>query len=285
VVLPLYEMGADDRCTCGGDCGKNAGKHPRTWHGVADARAEVGKVTAWWRHWPEANIGIATGRVSGLVVLDIDPRNGGNEGLIDLQREHGQLPETAIANTGGGGKHLYFKHPGDREVKNCAALGGFSGLDLKADGGYVVASPSNHQSGGSYLWDMAFHVVDIPLAPCPGFLLKLADVRNDAPRADYDAAGWDGELPPRAGQLLAYSDTVRARFLRNSEGLNDTSTSAVDYSLACQLALCGLSGAEIDHTVRSSRKRAGLGFKHARYIPATVEKALGWAREQAGDKG
>ena len=278
-VFPLYETN-DSHCACGTDCGKSAGKHPRTRHGVHEARADVGAVAEWWRHWPRANIGIATGQTSGLVVLDVDLRNGGDEGLVDLQRDHGQLPPTAIANTGGGGTHFYFQHPGNREVKNCAALGGFSGLDLKADGGYVVASPSNHHSGGGYLWDVAFHITDTPLAPCPPFLLELADARKDAPLAHYETAGWDGQVPPRAARLLAHSDKVRARYKRSTEGLADVSTSAVDYALACQLSLCGMEGEEIDHTIRASRKRASLDFKHSNYIPHTVSKALGWAQER-----
>ena len=90
------------------------------------------------RRWPTANVGIATGARSGLVVLDVDPRHGGDEQLAAFEAEHGKLPETAAVVTGGGGAHYYFNHPGgDIRSRKLSP-----GLELKADGTFVVAPPS-----------------------------------------------------------------------------------------------------------------------------------------------
>src|SRR5437867_61611 len=86
-------------------------KHPLTRHGLRDATRAANVVRAWWDRWPWANIGIATGARSGLVVIDVDPASGGTTSLAHLQSLMGSLPETLTASTGGGGQHLVFAHP------------------------------------------------------------------------------------------------------------------------------------------------------------------------------
>ena len=81
-------------------------------------------------------MGIVTDAVSGLVVLDVDPRHGCEESLKNLEREHGPLPRTLEAMTGGGGRHIYFAHPGG-SVRN--RVGITPGIDLRGDGGCIVA--------------------------------------------------------------------------------------------------------------------------------------------------
>jgi hypothetical protein len=97
--------------------------------------------------WPEANIGIACGRESGIVVVDVDPRNGGEESLVKLLQDH-EFPTSAIAHTGGGGLHFYFRYPIDGIAKQTLA----PGIDLVSNGGYVVAPPSKHIRGVNYCW-------------------------------------------------------------------------------------------------------------------------------------
>jgi len=135
----------------------------------------------WWTQWPDANVGIATGQDSGLVVLDVDPRNGGDESLRDLQRLHGSLPPTVEAITGGGGRHIYFRHPGPCTIPNRTGI--LPGLDVKADGGFVVAPPSRHISGGQYAWELSSHLDDVPLAPLPPWLMKLIRGSTEKPKA------------------------------------------------------------------------------------------------------
>jgi putative DNA primase/helicase len=146
-VLPLHCV-VNGVCTCpkGAKCGNHAGKHPRTHHGHEDASTDFRKVKLW--RWETANVGIATGVQSGILVLDIDPRNGGNESFERLCSQLGTLPTCPEVSTGGGGRHLYFRHPGV-ELKDQESI---PGIDIKTDGGVVVAPPSVHFSGGVYKW-------------------------------------------------------------------------------------------------------------------------------------
>jgi putative DNA primase/helicase len=114
--------------------------------------------------------------MSGLVVLDIDAKSNGEESLFALEAEHGQLPSTLTALTGGGGRHLLFAHPGG-ELRNSAGTLG-PGLDIRGDGGYIVAPPSRHASGASYVWQEGRSPADLSLAELPSWLLhQLTDPR------------------------------------------------------------------------------------------------------------
>lgn len=147
-VLPVHEPTGDGGCSCADLKCKHQGKHPRTRRGFKDATTCPDQIRTWWKQWPSANIGIATGSVSGVWVLDIDPRNGGSDGLVDLEAEHGNLPATLTVCTGGDGYHLYFEHT---EVEiGCPKL--LPGVEVKGTGGYVVAPPSLHASGMRYKW-------------------------------------------------------------------------------------------------------------------------------------
>lgn len=106
-------------------------------------------IRAWWRRWPNANVGLTTGPENRLVVLDVDVEGDGERSLRALVREHGPLPRTAAVRTGSGGRHLYFRHPG-RPVPSPEDWR--SGIDVRADGAYVVAPPSLHRSGRRYEW-------------------------------------------------------------------------------------------------------------------------------------
>jgi len=145
-VLPLHSV-QDGRCTCGRDCGKNAGKHPRVKGGFKVATTDARQIEAWWQQWPNANIGIATGVLSRLVVIDIDGASG-LATLRDLVKKYGTLPRTAIVKTARGW-HLYFAMPSRGAPITCSSG---DGLDVRGDGGYVVAPPSRHASGHVYDW-------------------------------------------------------------------------------------------------------------------------------------
>ncbi len=142
------------------------------------------EVQAWFRRWPEANVAIVTGARSGLVVLDIDVPHGGANSLTRLQAEHGDLPLTVEALTGGGGRHLYFAHPGGM-VHN--RVGIEPGIDLRGDGGYIVAPPSVHPSGTRYAWVATRSPRDVPLAPLPSWLLEQLRTR---PGLGHPLAHW-----------------------------------------------------------------------------------------------
>lgn len=175
-VFPVHSVRVDGACTCFDDgCPiSRRGKHPLTQHGHRDAACDAKKIKGFWTLTPWANVGISTGAVSGLVVLDVDPRNGGDESLSLLEQRFSPLPKTATVVTGGGGKHFYFKHPAALKISCANKLGGLAGLDLKADGGYVVAPPSLHCSGKKYLWEPDSSLDKIELSPLPQFILDLS---------------------------------------------------------------------------------------------------------------
>ncbi|MCH8083451.1 MAG: bifunctional DNA primase/polymerase [Myxococcales bacterium] len=116
LVFPVYEITASGVCACGkGKECDSPGKHPRVSHGLHNATTHPDRIHEWWRRWSNANVAIRTGRESGLVVLDVDPRHNGDESLAILEDHHEILPDTLKAQTGGGGRHFFFAHPDDRE--------------------------------------------------------------------------------------------------------------------------------------------------------------------------
>lgn len=156
-------------CTCGrADCSSSA-KHPLTSHGCLNATLRVDWIDEWWREWPWANVAIATGD-GQLVVLDVDPRHGGDESLAELEREHGRLA-TYRVRTGAGGLHLYFRV--DSPLRSRAGV--LPGLDIRGEGGYVVAPPSTHICGDRYLLED-----DREPEPLPDWLRELAGGRSRA---------------------------------------------------------------------------------------------------------
>lgn len=183
-VLPLYTP-TDGVCDCpdtpkrpGGARCASPGKHPRTDHGHLDATTDHTKIRRWWRIWPHAQLGIRTGETSGLLVVDVDPRNGGDMSLGELVHQHGPLPDTVEALTGGGGRHIVLAYPADGTKVSDAKLGamGFPGIEIKAEGGFIVAAPSHHYTGGTYAWDITCHPDDVELAQPPDWLLEMLAV-------------------------------------------------------------------------------------------------------------
>jgi hypothetical protein len=153
-------------CTCKrrSSC-EHIGKHPRTPHGYLDATTDVDSVARYWRQCPEANIGLATGLKNHITVLDVDPRHGGDASLASLVARYGELPETLRSRTGSGGEHIIFEHvPG---VGNSAGKLG-AGLDIRGDGGLIIAPPSRHETGRHYGW-----INDEPVLPAPGWLAGM----------------------------------------------------------------------------------------------------------------
>lgn len=147
------------------------GKRPLVaWLEYQERQPTASEVAGWFGRWPGANLAIVTGRQSGLVVLDVDVRHGGAQSLAELEAEHESLPLTIAAATGGGGRHLYFSHPGG-VVHNRVGLA--AGIDVRGDGGCVVAPPSLHPSGRRYAWEPGRSPGQARLAPVPGWLIEL----------------------------------------------------------------------------------------------------------------
>ena len=149
-----------------------AGKAPLTPHGMLDATTDPDVIRRWWRRWPDAGIGAV---VPGhLVVVDVDPRNGGAESLTQLVEAHGPLPVTLTSwsGRGDGGRHLWFRRPPGRLTG--ARLP--AGIDLKLSTGYVVVPPSRHAATGHpYQWERH------PVVDCPPSLAALLEDRPPEP--------------------------------------------------------------------------------------------------------
>jgi len=139
------------------------------------------EVEEWWRRWPDANVGIVTGQVSGIVVLDVDPRSGGGPALGALEERWGALPATLEVQTGGNGRHLWFSS--DEELPSAVLA---AGLELKAERCIIIAPPSVHATGHRYVWVPARSPDELTPAPVPGWLKLIA----------HGEAGADPHEPP-----------------------------------------------------------------------------------------
>lgn len=183
-VLPLHSI-HEGKCTCGQPC-PHPGKHPRLPNGHKDASSDPAVVSEWWTRWPDANIGVSL-EPSNLIVLDIDVKRGA-PGLSSLEAIDDEIPETLTAETGSGGYHDFFVRPPD--VRPARKIGFKPGIDLLGKG-YVVVSPSLHESGRRYEW----LTPDIVPAPMPSVLRAQEPERPVEPLPV-------SPLPPAPPELL-----------------------------------------------------------------------------------
>lgn len=147
------------------------GKIPLTAHGVKDATTDDVTIRAWWHRWPKANVGIACGATSGLLVVDVDARSGGLDTLAGYD-----LTPTLTVETGGGGLHLYYRWP---DVPIVGGKGRFgAGIDCQGEGRYVVAPPSIHpETGQPYRW--CDEDDSIPVGVLPVVLVEVARPKKE----------------------------------------------------------------------------------------------------------
>ncbi|WP_453992376.1 bifunctional DNA primase/polymerase [Bacillus nitroreducens] len=150
-------------------------KVPLTQHGFYDATSDVNQIIKWYTDNPGAGIGLPTGKLNDLVVMDIDPRNGGDISVETLIGKYGGLPNTVKCLTPGGGEHYYFNY--ERSITK-SKLAGYSGIDIQGNGRYVVLPPSIHPNGKKYEWAASSKPVNNPIANVPDFLLKLLQESN-----------------------------------------------------------------------------------------------------------
>ncbi|MBW7928228.1 MAG: bifunctional DNA primase/polymerase, partial [Fimbriimonadaceae bacterium] len=187
-VFPVHTPDVRGKCSCRNmDCDR-VGKHPRTPHGFKDATTNEDTIGAWWTACPDANIGIATGSTSGVDVLDIENEQKGGVGtLADLEREHGTLPVTPRAISGSGGRHDYFATRSDAPMASRVKFA--LGLDTRGAGGYIVAPPSRHESGGTYSWAPGLGPGDVALQPASNWLIKLVQEHAENAKASKSSKG------------------------------------------------------------------------------------------------
>lgn len=185
-VFPVHSL-VNGFCTCGDMGCKNPGKHPATTTGFKSATTNPEIIRQWWAK-TAYNIGL---HCEGFQVLDVDPRNGGDQSLDEITDLHGELPDTVKAQTGGGGEHYLFLVPEDRKLRN-----DLPGIDVKDAGGYIVVEPSIHHSGKEYAWEDGSDPFEgAEIADAPEWLLQTKR------RAKLD-------LPPKSGQMPIDPETV-----------------------------------------------------------------------------
>lgn len=228
-VFPVHSITEAGLCTCGNPKCDNPGKHPRTGSGCLDATVNVRTIRGWFTRWPESNIGLATGEKSGVIVLDVD----GKEGLKALGNR--SIPETPAVATGrtDGGTHYYFQWPG-YPVKNLRAIPEVDkkgkpildkdgkpvtkkGLDFRGDGGYVIAPNSKHESGKNYHWVTGpdglpgYSGETVPIAEAPDWLVKLFNKTSQSEFTDGDETPTMVVEGARDVTLTSLAGTMRRR--------------------------------------------------------------------------
>jgi hypothetical protein len=219
-LFPCHSRTDDGRCTCGKDCASPA-KHPLTRRGLLDASKHVTVVAGWWDRWPWANLGMPTGKPSGIVVLDCDPRHDGFATLAKLIGAGAGLA-TLEVQTGGGGVHLWFRLPDGVDVTNSSKglVEHFGpGLDVRGTGGYVLIPPSLHISGQRYryaageLQPLPAWLVEVLNPPPPPAAAKMTQI---APASSY--TGLDRYWRSVLEQRLA---VLRTTTVNRNDALNE----------------------------------------------------------------
>jgi hypothetical protein len=252
-VFPCHTVGARGCSCCHLDC-SSPGKHPRVARGLHEATTDSGQVTQWWRRWPSANVALRTGAESGLVVVDIDPQHGGAATMRALTRDRAPLPKGPVVRTGSGGWHLLFAHPSET-VRNSAGTRLGAGVDVRGDGGYVIAPPSRHAS--SYRWNVLPH----ELPQLPGWMLGLLRAPERARSSETrDPIRIDAALSAWARVAL---DGEASRVRSAPNGSRNSTLNRAAFSLGQIVGAGVLDASTVEHVLADSATASGLGEREA----------------------
>ena len=286
-VLPLHTPEPRRGCSCrGASSCTSPGKHPRTRNGVHDASTDPDQVRNWWTQWPSANVGVATGSASGLLVLDVDLPHGPTS-LEDLEASYSRLPATCEQRTGSGGRQLLVTSGGDSTMLgNRTAIR--PGIDVRGEGGYIVVPPSRHHSGSRYCWTQRMSPVH-----APEWLVALLDRDRSAKVAasartrslpigssGYASAALERELEVLAGAVEGTRNGTlnRAAFnLGQLVGAGALSADEVSDRLEAIATDIGLSQIESRRTIASGMT---AGMARPRVIPRPEGEGLAMAPRQ-----
>ena len=254
-VFPCHSVGAHGCSCCQPDC-SSPGKHPSVARGLHAATTDRDAIERWWQRWPSVNVAVRTGTESGLVVIDIDPQHDGAATIRRLIGDHEPLPRGPVVRTGSGGWHLLFAHPGD-PVRNSAGTRLGAGIDVRGDGGYVIAPPSRHATGNSYRWSTP----PDELPRMPGWMLELlrtpqrqrsSQVR-DPIRIDDALSAWARVA------LNGEADRVRAA----PNGSRNSTLNRAAFSLGQIVGIGALDASTVEQVLANGALTAGLGEREA----------------------
>ncbi len=259
-VFPVWSC-TSGKCDCGKKDCDNPGKHPcgrLASTGLYSGTIEQGLISGWFEEYPDANIGIRTGDVSAMFVVDIDRGKGEGDGFehlkhLDPEGLGWDGIETVKSRTGSGGGHLFFALPAELNVQNAVKVQG-TAIDVRGNGGYVIAPPSQN-GAGPYRWEVAPNEVE--LAGCPGWLLEFIRGKTSPEKSGPTTFIFDGTLQDHPGASKGERNDVGCRLIGGylaEYGLtNDLSAVAVEWGSRCTPALA-------ESEVR--RMVAGLAKKH-----------------------
>ncbi len=246
----------------------------RDTHGCLDATTDPDETRARWGDPPRANIGVATGRRSGIWVLDIDPRHGGDAALAEFAAEHGPLPLTVEVSTPRGGRHLYWRwNVEDPEIRNSAGRVG-PGLDVRGEGGFVVVPPSMLADGRGYHWikngARAF-------TTAPAWLVNLALPPPPPPRPEPKSLSGDVDSYCAAAITSELKYLAQVEEGQRNDQLNRSAFAVAQFvaagavpeewarqQLEAHARAVGLYPAEISRTIDSA---FAAGLAHPRELP------------------
>jgi len=203
-VFPLHSVIESEgklQCTCGTINCTDAGKHPRNARGLKEASKDLATIEKWFGPDAESsNIGIVTGMISGITVLDIDtgPGKAGAETWAEIVSQNGEFP-TLNSETGSGGMHMLYVY--NSALKTAANVLG-PGVDVRNDGGYIVAAPSLHRSGGVYSWEDEA----ASLAPLPPHLSRPKERRGRKKKDDMHRSKYSIEQVKKMLEFIPADD-------------------------------------------------------------------------------
>ncbi len=248
-LLPLHGI-RDGACDCGAAECSSPGKHPigrAVPRGLHDATIDPAVIRAWWQRWPNANVGVCTGEESGFIVLDVDSAEA-----LDLLKSSGRnIPDDALWQLTGRGCQYLFAHPGFRVPNSTSKVA--AEVDVKGDGGYIVAPPSMHYLGSCYEWKS-----DCEPGPAPEWLLNF--LRQPAAMAPLTPASMTNILDV---DLLTTVHGAAERMRQAPERTRNTTLNAVAFSLGRRAAL-GLHRDAAEAALVGAAMAAGLGEAETR---------------------
>lgn len=228
------------------------------WEAYETTRATEGEIREWWARWPTANVGIVTGAVSGLVVIDID----GEKGAESAKALPGAKNVKAPVVETGRGTHVYCRHPGG-SVPNSA--GNLPGIDVRGDGGYVVAPPSVHPNGQEYAFMEGFGLDNAPADPA---LLAPLLGNKDAPNGGCVVNFSDAKPQAAVSTIDRYAASALEREIGKvvtaDDGTRNNTLNEAAFNLGQLIGRGDLHRNEVELRLLTAAQRAGLSDDEAR---------------------
>lgn len=231
-------------------------KRPLTTRGFHDATTDLGQISAWWSRWPEANLGLPTGPVSGVEVVDVDVHDSGSGyGAWERARNRGLVEGWgALVRTPSGGLHAYYP-AGVQEQRSWQAPRVH--VDFRGTGGYVVAPPSKVSVGTDRVGVYEL-IATTAAAPMPVDAVRLRDFLDRRP-------------PVASSSVVPVRGVDVGRLSRWVSSLSEGERNRGLFWAACRLAEAGTAPGEALAVLGPAAEHAGLG---SREVSATIRSAF-----------